>query len=76
MNPQQVEALLRSHGVTDIGIRNRFGQNCVTGKIIAAGLSDKELEDMGFITPIQRRGVKDVLHGLTFDGMPLVEILP
>ena len=67
MNPQQVEALLRSHGVMDLGIRNRFEQNCVTGKIIAAGLSDKELEEMGFTSSIQRRGVKDVLQGLTYD---------
>ena len=31
------------------------------------GLSDKELEEMGFTSSIQRRGVKDVLQGLTYD---------
>ena len=67
MNPTQVAALLKTNGANDKAVAN-FLDNNITGDVIAEGLSDDDLNDLGFTTPVQRRGIKGILKLILLSG--------
>ena len=67
MDPRQVAALLKARGASDMAVAN-FLNNSITGDVIAEGLSDDDLNDLGFTTPVQRRGIKGILKLILLSG--------
>jgi hypothetical protein len=67
MNPTQVAKLLKANGASDKAVAN-FLDNDISGKTIVDGISDEDFNDLGFKTPIQRRGIKDILQLIISNG--------
>ncbi len=64
MNPRQVSALLTTEGL-DGDTAALFHKFNVTGKMILDGISEQDLEEMGFKTSFQRRGIVQILKQLS-----------
>ncbi len=67
LDPQQVAKLLKARGANDKAVA-AFLDNNISGKVIVDGLSDEDLQDIGFATPIQRRSIKAILELIISDG--------
>ena len=64
MTTKDVCTRLKSYGAAD-NITAKFEENAVTGRVISDGLNDDDLKDLGFMTPVQRRGVASMLLLIT-----------
>ncbi len=73
LDPKQVATLLKARGASEKAVAN-FLDNDITGKVIVDGFSDDDLNDLGFKTPVQRRGIRGILDLIISNGMCVFNI--
>jgi hypothetical protein len=75
MSPEQVANILRTNGASDKTIATFVQNDILNGETIAGEITDEDLKDLGFVTLIQRKGIKNIIKLCIVDeGSICIEI--